>query len=117
MIQLDLAPEDLHLTRFAYSPLVELSTGYRMLKDTDVQHHFPRWMAVASEAFSDLEFPYLEGLIPRCGYIPDFLTPTPTRTDLTIEHELQKLMNTPTSVIQDGILKMIDLVGDSEIRQ
>ncbi|MBC8171031.1 MAG: hypothetical protein H7X77_05150, partial [Anaerolineae bacterium] len=117
MIELALSAEDLHSTRFAYSPLVELATSYRVLKDADLQPHVDRWEEAAVRSLHGLEFPYLEMLIPGCGYVPDFLTPTPTRTDLTIEGELQKLLNMPTSIIQASMQTMIARLGDSEDRQ
>src|SRR5690242_15354436 len=117
MIQIDLSTEDLHSTRFAYSPLIELSSSYEMLKNPDAQRIFPRWMDAATRSLNGLEFPYLDALIHDCSYIPDFLTPTPTRTDLTFEDDLQKLLHTPTSIIQECIQHLIDKEGNTEVRQ
>ncbi|HEX2623227.1 MAG TPA: DUF5937 family protein, partial [Phototrophicaceae bacterium] len=113
---LDISPEDLHSTRFAYSPLLELSASYKVVKSDENEPYLNRWVEAAAEALRDQELPYLETLIPPHGYIPDFMTPTPTRTDLTFEAELQKLLNTPTRIIQDNIQALMDMDGETETR-
>ncbi len=116
-IRIHLIPEDLTRMRFAYSPLIELVASYRMLHSGKPNPLYQRWMEEAGRALDGLEFPYLHTLAVGRSYIPDFITPTPTLTGLTLEDEIEQLLSVPDSVIRKNVQLLISADGDSELRQ
>jgi DNA-binding transcriptional ArsR family regulator len=98
MITLDMLMQDVEATRLSYSPLVEIAVSYHAL--TAYRHVVPptsqqsRWLDEAELALRDVELPFLHSLASNLGYIPDFLTPTPTGIPRTLDEELNALMAT-----------------------
>mgnify|MGYP001158819691 CR=1 FL=1 len=103
MINIHLTPDDLADMRFAYSPLVELATSYRILHVPKMQSHYLRWVDEAQRALFDTDLPYMRALLGYPGYIPDFLTPTPMTTNQSVEDEITGMLNTPPEVVRGNI--------------
>ncbi|HEX2619649.1 MAG TPA: winged helix-turn-helix domain-containing protein, partial [Phototrophicaceae bacterium] len=78
---------------------------------------YRQWSAQTQQVLAEVELPYLDALVCTGRYIPDFLTPTPDASTLSIEAELQRLMKLPTQHIRNNIQFLIDLDSDSDIRQ
>lgn len=117
-VRIHISPDDLTNIRFAYSPLVELTTSYRILHNPALQTPYLSWADEAQRALHDVELPYLHALLgSKCSYMPDFLTPTPLTTRLDVEAEIQIMLNLPAEIIRANVEKLIDDSGDSEIRQ
>jgi DNA-binding HxlR family transcriptional regulator len=118
MLVFHLMPEDRLNTRFAYSPLIETTISFIALRHQEkMLVSQPRWAEQARQALQDVELTYLTDLAASGRYIPDFLTPTPEGVRHTFEDELQKLVQTPEAVIRRTIQQLIELDGDSAIRQ
>lgn len=105
MIHLHLTPESLSRTRFTYSPLIEVMTSYRMLRNPNPQQYGiapvqQRWIESARRALHDVELPWLDALATASHYIPDFLTPTPDHFETDIECDLFHLLHTPHDIVQ-----------------
>src|ERR1044071_9050257 len=100
MITINLMQDDLLKMRFAYRPLVEISLSYRVLINPDFQESYQRWVDDARRALYDIDLPYLQALIPPRGYAPDFLTPTPTSTQVNVHDDLEALLATPDEAIR-----------------
>jgi DNA-binding transcriptional ArsR family regulator len=121
-IKIYVTPDDLLETRFAYSPLVELSNSFQVLVTPAYHPLYRRWVDEALRALHGVELPFMESLIlphdplPRHNYVPDFLTPTPTIVQLSLEPELEQLMNLPDEIIHASIHRLIENAGESEIR-
>lgn len=121
-IKIHVTPDDLLETRFAYSPLVELSSSYLVLVTPSYHGMYRRWVDEALRALHGIELPYLDALIvphmprPKGNYIPDFLTPTPGFVQLNLEPELEQLLNLPDAIIHASIRRLIETVGESELR-
>src|SRR5690606_7134862 len=98
MIILDMLMQDVEATRLSYSPLVEVSISYHALTayTAVMQPNFQqaRWLDDAERALQGIELPFLHSIAGHLGYIPDFLTPTPTGTPRTLNEELDSLLNT-----------------------
>ena len=111
--------DDLHHLRFAYSPLAELSISYRVLTRHSPVYRPPyeSWLEQTQRALYGVELPYMDALMTACGYVPDFLTPTPQRMGLSLEEELDLLAEVPDSVIRKNVNLLIELSGPSEMRQ
>jgi hypothetical protein len=117
MITIHVTSDDLVKMRFAYRPLMEIPLSYRVLINPRFQSPYQWWVDETRRTLHDLEFPYLDALVPDMGYIPDFLTPTPTGNRTDIEADFEELLATPDDVIRKGILELIEGYGSSEIRQ
>jgi DNA-binding HxlR family transcriptional regulator len=112
MITLDMLMQDVEATRLSYSPLVEVAVSYHAL--TAYRHVVPpnaqqaRWMSDAERALQDVELPFLHSLASNLGYIPDFLTATPTGTPRTIEEELNDLITTSDVNVRRHLQLLLD---------
>ena len=109
--------DDLVKMRFAYRPLLEIPLSYKVLICPDFQVPYYRWVDETQRSLHDLELPYLSALVTGHGYIPDFLTPTPSGKQTDIEADFAELLATPDDLIRAGILTLIEEDGDSAIRR
>ncbi|MBC7813376.1 MAG: helix-turn-helix transcriptional regulator [Burkholderiales bacterium] len=117
MITLDVTPDDLVKLRFAYRPLLEIPLSYRVLVNPSFQSPYHRWIDEAYRALYANELPYLNALVPDHGYIPDFLTPTPSAKRVDIEADFAELLSTPDELIRKGISTLIEADGETEMRR
>jgi DNA-binding transcriptional ArsR family regulator len=117
MITIHLTPEDLNKMRFAYRPLLEIPLSYRILINPAFQSPYHRWVDEAFRTLHDVSLPYLSALVTDHGYIPDFLTPTPSTERVEVEEDFDELLSTPEDVIRKGALTLIEEDGDSEMRR
>jgi DNA-binding transcriptional ArsR family regulator len=116
-ITLHLTPNDLVNMRFAYRPMLEIPLSYRVLRNPEFQATHQRWTQEAYQALHDIQLHYLDALIAAEGYIPDFLTPTPTTNHVNIEDDLTYLLSIPHDLIRKNIQRLIDSAGDTAIRR
>jgi DNA-binding transcriptional ArsR family regulator len=92
--------DDLARTRFAISPMFELMSGLRTLRDPGrAPMHLP-WLREAIPAAYEIGLEPWLGLLPSRGYIPDFITPPPTTPLATFEEELELVRSTPAKQIR-----------------
>lgn len=114
-IAIHLTARDMAETRFAYSPLLEIVTSYRVFISPETDFRYRLWVDEARRALYGHELSYLQALISWCRYIPDFLTPTPLLTTTSLEEELQQMMRTPDEVIRNNIQQLIEANGETEM--
>jgi DNA-binding transcriptional ArsR family regulator len=94
MITLEFGPADLLRCRFAISPLWETAAAVRcLLYQRGRAAHLP-WVRAQPPA-SSLKLSALRAMLPEHGYIPDFLTPPPSRRCPAIGDELNRVRTTP----------------------
>jgi DNA-binding transcriptional ArsR family regulator len=92
--------DDLARTRFAISPMFELVSGLRILRDpARAAIHVP-WIRAALPIAYELGVEPWLAMMPSRGYIPDFLTPPPTTPLATFEEELDLVRATPIAQIR-----------------
>lgn len=127
MLRLNLQGEARGNLRFAYSPLVELTISYRLLRTEPVSVTYWNWVEEAKQATSDVSFPYMDALITRddklvngkriehSSYVPDFLTPTPGHPILDIESEFARIQALPLDLIRSCIQELISLWGPTDL--
>ncbi|NUT41265.1 MAG: winged helix-turn-helix transcriptional regulator [Thermoactinospora sp.] len=88
-----LTAEDVARIRFAFSPLWELVASVRTLQDPARQSiHLP-WIKAVRTRLPDLS--ELVELVPREGYIADFITPPPDTPLPDFHEELARVRRTP----------------------
>jgi len=93
-----LQPDDVARIRFAFSPAWELVASLRTLQDAARQAiHLP-WTRAVRPRLSKLDIAELFGLVPRDGYLPDFLTPPPQTPAPDFPSELERIRQTPVAV-------------------
>lgn len=117
MITIHTTADDLVKMRFAYRPMLEIPLSYRVLINPQFQGPYHRWVEDTYRTLHEVELTYLSALVTPHGYIPDFLTPTPTGKLTDLEADFAALRATPDALIQDGILTLIKAHGDSEMRR
>lgn len=106
MIKMHLSSADLEHMQFAYSPLLELTNSYALLKAPQRWAFHRSWVDDALQAASDLELTYLSAMFTPGCYIVDFITPTPDLSNAGIEDEFQRLRNLSPDVIRADIERM-----------
>ncbi|MEZ4670862.1 MAG: helix-turn-helix domain-containing protein [Anaerolineae bacterium] len=117
-LTVELTPDDVLKLRFAYSPLLVLAISHhKVFANIERESWYDRWADEAYNALHDVDLPYLQTLASFPHYIPDFMTPTPTRTLNNFEEELALMRNTPTEVIRKNIKVAIRSYGESEMLQ
>lgn len=107
MITAQIRSHELATIRFAYSPLLELVTSYMVLRKPILPPSYQQWAVEAQDALRGVELPYMDALITWCGYIPDFLTPTPETTVQSIEDEFIRVRETPEAIIRKHVQRVI----------
>ncbi|MDH6577955.1 ArsR family transcriptional regulator [Kitasatospora sp. MAP5-34] len=103
MLTLEFSAQDLAVTRFASSPLWEITNSVQVLKEPG-EHavHLP-WVRSARGRLRGVGFELLSQLVPiPTVHTPDFLTPVPVGSAPGIRAELDQLLATdPAQVVVD----------------
>jgi DNA-binding transcriptional ArsR family regulator len=103
MVRYEFELSDLARLRFAISPMWELVISLRALRDpAAAAMHLP-WVRATRERVRGLDLLPLLGLVPRDGYIPDFLTPPPNTPLASFEDELEAVRSTPAGRVREEV--------------
>src|SRR5262245_21361540 len=108
MILLELNPNDLLETRFAFSPMLELVLSYRVLMRPELQSVHMHWVAEAYCAVETMTFPYMDALIMPKHYIADFITPTPTTAVRNLDDAIERLRATPEDLVRKNVRELLE---------
>ncbi len=117
MITLQLSPADVERVRFAYSPLIEVVSSFKLLQTPENHGNYQGWVAETQRKFARIDFPYMNATILPHRYIVDFLTPTPTQPILNFEDEIDRIRATPDDLIRRNIEFAISVAGMNPIRK
>jgi hypothetical protein len=94
---------DLARTRFAISPIWELTASLRALRHPAfAPTHLP-WLRGLDGRLDDLDMRMLLALVPRSGPIPDFITPPPTSPLAAFDEELEVVRATSPETIRTDL--------------
>ena len=100
MIVYEFTVADLASTRFAHSPVWELITSLRILRNPEpAARHLP-WVRDALPVAAGLDLALAFALTPPEGYIPDFITPPPAGPVAGLEEELAQIEATPPEQVR-----------------
>ncbi|GAA1359235.1 ArsR/SmtB family transcription factor [Streptomyces beijiangensis] len=96
---------DLAQTRFAVSPMWEVVTSFRLLRDPAEQPLHRNWAAQVRPrlAKAGLGRGWLAELVPARGYLADFLNPTPASPFPTLAAELDAIRRTPVGRVRTDL--------------
>jgi hypothetical protein len=104
MLVIRFGPADLGNVRFAISPLLELHSSVRALRDPSANAlHLP-WIHAALAAVDRADLELLLALQPERTYTPDFVNPPPNSPLSQFEDELDEMLATPPEQIRAEIL-------------
>jgi DNA-binding transcriptional ArsR family regulator len=99
MLRLEVSNEDLTMSRFALSPLWELTHALRLLANAPDEPVLRPWLVRARDRYRALtreaDIAAILALAPP-GWGVDFLTPVPTSVSTTIGDLLDQVRSTPT---------------------
>lgn len=88
--------DDLLRTRFAISPVMEISGSVEAFRQPERFVVHAPWAAWARERITGVEWDLLDVVIPRDGTIfPDFVNPPPREPQAQLEGELRRVLETP----------------------
>ena len=108
MIEYIFRPEDLARTRFAISPLWETAAAIRALRDPSVGSlHLP-WVKRIRPHLKEMDLSLPLALLPRKGYIADFLTPPPISPLMSFEDELELIRATSPDLVRHDVNLLIE---------
>jgi len=117
--------EDLLRTRFAISPLMELSGSVEALRQPEKFSIHAPWWAWAHPRTHGLEWDLLDAVIPQnASSYPDFVSPPPREPQAQLEGELRRVLATdPAQVARelrmaypDGLPRAAQLLVDDPTR-
>ncbi|MEU9992936.1 ArsR family transcriptional regulator [Streptomyces sp. NPDC048045] len=99
MIEFRFAVDDLATTSFAYSPLQEAVFSLRCLHDPARYAHHRPWLRRIRPRLETLDHELLTALVAPWLWVPDFLSPRPTRARPVFADELDEVRRTPPDVV------------------
>src|SRR3954452_6835578 len=103
MVVFEFTAEDLARTRFAISPMWELCTSLRLLRDAELAAMHIPWVRDALPAAHAMDMRMALALLPPRGYFPDFMTPPPSDPVTSIEDELALVRATKPDQVRHDI--------------
>lgn len=102
-IHMRFGTDDLLRCRFAISPLWEVHSAVRTLRNPQQQAFHLPWLRQAEKAATGLDFTPLWLLMPDSGHFPDFLPPPPAGPQTPVEDELARVRATDPALAHEEI--------------
>jgi DNA-binding transcriptional ArsR family regulator len=103
--------------RFAVSPLWETQAAVQALADERGRAYHGPWLQRVRADAGGLDLAPLLAVLPRFGYVPDFLTPPPAVALPAIAEQLDQVRATDPVQVADEIRRCIDSRPDAGSRQ
>ena len=114
MIRWRFGPDDLARTRFAISPMWETASAIRALRNpSQVALHLP-WVKQIRPSIRHMDLSLAFALLPRQGYIADFLTPPPTTPLASFEDELEVVRSTSADQVLHDVEMLVECGNPSD---
>ncbi|MFD9595154.1 DUF5937 family protein [Kitasatospora sp. NPDC059973] len=106
--ELAFSAADLALVRFAVSPMWEVGTSYRLLASGAAHPVHQPWIQQVRPRVTaaGLDRGLLAELVPRAGYVADFLNPAPAGPAPTLAQELAGIRATPPSRVHQDLARL-----------
>lgn len=103
MITFRFGIEDIARTRFAISPMWETAAAIRALRNPAMLSLHVPWVKRIRPLIRELDLSLPLALLPRTGYIADFLTPPPSSPLVSFEDELELVRSTPADLVRHDV--------------
>jgi DNA-binding transcriptional ArsR family regulator len=107
MVRYEFELDDLARTRFAISPMWETAAAIRALRNPSlISLHLP-WVKRIRPRIRELDLSLAYALLPRRGYMADFLTPPPSTPLADFDDELELVRSTSPAQIRNDVELLI----------
>jgi DNA-binding transcriptional ArsR family regulator len=114
--ELRFTSQDLLRCRFAISPVWETTGALRALHDPRTQAFHLSWLRGARERLAGLDLAPLFALQPHRGWTPDFLSPSPSGPEASIEDDLATVRAAAPDFVRQDLLKTLGDQRDLQAR-
>jgi DNA-binding transcriptional ArsR family regulator len=102
--------------RFAVSPLWETQAAVQAFADERGRAYHAPWMRAVRASAARLEWAPLLAVLPRYGYVPDFLTPPPPTATPALASQLEQIQATDPAQVAREIQRCHDTVHQKHSR-
>ena len=111
------APEDLLAVRFAVSPVWETQAAVQAFVDERGRSYHEPWLGHARARAARLDLVPLLAVLPRRGYVPDFLTPPPQTCRPGLRAQLAEIRATDPAQVSRELAQCRETVADEHYRR
>ncbi|MEV6781431.1 DUF5937 family protein [Streptomyces sp. NPDC051098] len=111
MISYSATADDVAKVRFSVSPLGETVYSFRTLASAPRRSRHQPWVDDILGRLKTVDLRALRAVIPPTGYVPDFLTPAPMGTPVSVDSELEVVRATDPAHFVDEIAWMVGDTG------
>ena len=102
MITFELSPDVLGNTRFAFSPLGEVTQSLRLLGAPNPTHLHRRWLRRVRDGLDGVDLELLLSVVPQGRWICSAMVPARVEPGVTIERQLEELTHvSPHTIAED----------------
>ncbi len=109
--------DDLLTVRFAVSPVWETQAAVQALADERGRSYHEPWLLVVRARVARLDLAPLLAVLPRRGYVPDFLTPPPRTSRPGLRGQLAEIRATEPAQVARELERCRETVDDEPYRQ
>lgn len=110
------ARDDLPAVRFAVSPMWETQAAVQAFADERGRSYHEPWLLVARDRAARLDLAPLLAVLPRRGYVPDFLTPPPRVFRPGFRDQLAEIRATEPTQVSRELVRCRETVDDEQYR-
>jgi DNA-binding transcriptional ArsR family regulator len=109
--------EDLLAVRFAVSPVWETQAAVQAFADERGRSYHEPWLLLVRPIAARLDLAPLLAVLPRRGYVPDFLTPPPQTPRPGLRDQLAKIRGTEPAQVARELKQCRETVDDESYRR
>jgi DNA-binding transcriptional ArsR family regulator len=111
------ARDDLLAVRFAVSPVWETQAAVQALGDERARCYHEPWLLAVQARAARLDLTPLLAVLPRRGYVPDFLTPPPRTSRPSLRGQLLEVRATSPAQVGRELERCRETVDDERYRR
>jgi DNA-binding transcriptional ArsR family regulator len=109
--------DDLLAVRFAVSPVWETQAAVQASADERGRSYHEPWLLLVRERATRLDLAPLLAVLPRRGYVPDFLTPPPRTSRPSLRGQLAEIRATEPAQVARELERCRDTVDGEPYRR
>jgi len=109
--------DDLPTVRFAVSPMWETQAAVQALADERGRSYHEPWLLAVRSRAAGLDLAPLLAVLPRRGYVPDFLAPPPRVSRPGFQGQLAQIRATGPAQVARELARCRDTVDDEHYRR
>src|ERR1700683_2534329 len=111
------ARDDLPAARVAISPVWETQAAVQAFADERGRSYHQPWLQLAQARQARLDLPPLLALLPRRGYVPDFLTPPPRPGSPGLRNQRAEIRATEPAHVARELERCRETIDDQQHRR